>query len=113
MTEIKLQRIRDSESRCPLLYSTESDTWLTGDCLGAVHSYKHGFGTQSGNAAELFDQPIFALAPRPDGHECSIAYGNSVDIRKLPNIADEVGAMVVRGTLDVTHLHYDSDGQHM
>ncbi len=90
--------------------SSNSNYYVTGDCLGQVHIYSN---EESFIAKTICDSAITSHSINHAGNEIALAYDKSVNIRSFPDIEEEKQSLILRTTLDIRHIEYDPTGKYL
>lgn len=93
-----------------LCYSQADDTWICGDSGGAVHTLTKGNESTSKAAGDF---AITSMAVNPIGDRCALSAHKHLDIHEFPNVEDVKFQYAVRTALDITHVSYEKEGNHM
>jgi hypothetical protein len=112
MTDIELKKYRDGGSSNTFSFNsnTTPTQWVVGDTNGQLHLFDENLKETT---LEICDSAIESFAIHPNGNECIIAFDNNVQVRKYPNMEEEINSIFSRRTLPITHLSYDNDGLHL
>jgi len=102
-----------------------STTWICANDLGDVlsiniNNINNNNNVNKSNAA---NEQITAIASSPNGKQIALAFGDSLNLRKFPDVENEIilnnddendglsMQMLCRRTLPITHIEYDSHGK--
>lgn len=108
---IELDEFRAGGSGSTILcYSQADDTWICGDSSGLVHTLTKDNNSTSNSAA---DTAITSMAVSPGGDLCALGLHQRIDIHAFPNVDNVKFQYAIRTALDITHISYEADGNHM
>lgn len=91
-------------------YSEDNDSWMSGNSGGVIRTIARDNDYKE---VVVNEKAITSMSICPDLNSCAISIDKQVNIHEFPDVNIETHNMVVRSSLDITHMAYDRDGAHM